>query len=350
MRCPLTRCESTTTQIQAGRPIPGTLNPWSQHTAISSMPLPVDEMTSSTDHLTTLPSELLQAIASYLFATHEPDKALQSIIGQRTASAQPHDLESLAATCRILRNEVNNWALHFLLEHRRITGYAAPESAEKAKPKRPKKSQPSSATLGTNFLRISKSAGLLSWSEKKCVFCGKTSARSAIMMNGLKCCKECDKVEWKDKITKTDATKEYDLKDHQLLPQRQKAGPILRNVFKELGIPRLRYGTYVCQGGTTTMFMREDVRKFAEQVHGGLREHLAQRELQRAKLKKTREANKERRAEEQAARVVAEAREAQRKAGLAAANRQGAAMEMVEISDDEDVGVANAMDDVILIE
>ena len=298
---------------------------------------------SPIDHLTTLPSELLQNIASYLFATHEPNIAYSNNDSKRGGRkvAKLQDLDRLAATCHTLRNEVMDWAHHFLIEHRSITSYN--NTLTFLKSKAAKKARP---TLGPNYLRRNKTVGLLPWSAQRCNFCGKRSARSAIMMSGLKCCSDCDKKEWSDKITKTDAMKEFDLKDYQLLPH---LDPEKTNRFRNLGIPRLRYGTYICQGGVTTMFMREDVRRFAEQVHGGLREHMAQRAAQREKLKKTREKNKEKRAADKAAKEVRDAAEARWKAGHAAAERQ-AMNELVEISDDEGFGDGNNMEHFILIE
>ncbi|KAI5362639.1 hypothetical protein Slin14017_G063200 [Septoria linicola] len=293
------------------------------------------------DHLTALPSELIQNIASFLFATHELDKALY------VPHERQHDLERLAGTCRALRHEVNTWAQHFLLQHKAITKYKPPRSTEKTNSKGDKKGartaknpqQDQSATFAANSLRHSArhSQGLLSWSSRKCVFCGKSSSRSAILMNGLKCCRECDTLHWPDKVTRTDARKEFDLKDHHLLPHRHQTGPLIGNIFKNLGIPRLRYGMYLCQGIPAMMFMRQDVARLAEMVHGDLKGHLEQRQAQREKLKATKEANAEKRKDAASARAAAEASKAQRNAARAAEER-ATMEELVVISDDEDFG------------
>lgn len=97
-------------------------------------------------------------------------------------------------------------------------------------------------------------------------------------MNGLRCCRTCDREQWPEKITKTDALKKYSLKEHQLLPGQHHAKKLL-TLFP--GLPILRYGTYFSAGVLTTMFLKEDVEAFAELAHGDLRGHLQKREVAR---------------------------------------------------------------------
>lgn len=238
------------------------------------------------DHLTTLPSELLHIIIGYLFPSHEPelDRQLEEI--SRPDSKQDnkqasYSLDFLAATCRTLRAEVNTWARVFLTQHGDITKYK-PFKTAKLQSQR-------------NFLRGR--GGLLTWAGKHCVFCGKASNRHAILMNGLCCCSVCDKNQWPDKITKTDAKNRYDLKDHHLLPHHHSAGKLL---VKHPGLPKVRYGIYISSNVETTMFLKKDVEALAELAHGDLKAHLEKRQTEREERKRRMKATKARNAEEAA--------------------------------------------------
>lgn len=144
------------------------------------------------DHLSSLAPELQHMIFDHLLPSHEPDKAFDDL--DRAPPPTPktkkqpntHPLDYLAATSKALRDEVNEWALHFLAQHKEITKYRHFKT-EKIQQRR-------------DFLRGRH--GLLTWMERHCVFCGNKSSRSAILMNGLRCCKKCDKEQWPDKITK----------------------------------------------------------------------------------------------------------------------------------------------------
>jgi hypothetical protein len=208
------------------------------------------------DHFSSLPPEVTQQIASYLYATHLPDKAYTSNPSAATIST---DLLSLAFTSKTLHQHTNNWAHHFLHQYRAVTKYKDYKTAQAAARQRPLRE-------------------LLQWSSKCCVFCGKKSARSAILMNGLRCCRTCDREQWPEKITKTEAIKKYKLKEHQLLPSQHHAKKLLT---LHPGLPMLRYGTYFSAGVLTTMFLKDDVEAYAELAHGDLKGHLKKREVAR---------------------------------------------------------------------
>jgi len=208
------------------------------------------------DHLSSLPPEVTQQIASYLYATHLPDKAYTPNPSAATIST---DLLSLASASKTLHQHTNNWAHHFLHQYRAVTKYKDYKTAQAAARQRPLRE-------------------LLQWSSKNCVFCGKKSARSAILMNGLRCCRTCDREQWPEKITKTEAIKKYKLKEHQLLPSQHHAKKLLT---LHPGLPMLRYGTYFSAGVLTTMFLKDDVEAFAELAHGDLKGHLKKREVAR---------------------------------------------------------------------
>ena len=247
----------------------------------------VDLTVEPKNHLAPLPTELLHMIIGYLFPNHEPDKAFESdstdLDKSRPAS---HSLDFLAATCRSLRGEVNSWARVFLIQHRDITKYKSLKTAK--------------LQAQRNFLRGR--GGLLAWTEKHCVFCGKPSSRSAILMNGLRCCNACDKIQWPEKITKSDARRVFDLKDHHLLPHLHSAGKLL---MKHPGLPKLRYGTYMSSNVPTTIFLKKDVGALARLAHGDLKAHLAKRQADREERSRKLQATKARR-EEENARWIAE--------------------------------------------
>jgi hypothetical protein len=218
------------------------------------------------DYFTALPPEVTQQIASYLYASHIPDKAYYPNSSAATISI---DLLNLASTSKTLHQQTNNWAHHFLHQYRTVTKYKDYKTAQAAARQRPLRE-------------------LLQWSSKNCVFCGKKSSRSAILMNGLRCCRTCDREQWSEKITKTEAIKKYNLKEHQLLPSQHHAKKLLT---LHPGLPMLRYGTYFSAGVLTTMFLKDDVETFAELAHGDLKGHLKKREVarqERVKMQKER--------------------------------------------------------------
>ena len=217
------------------------------------------------DHLTTLPSEILQNIASYLYATHIPDKAfielgLRHIDELPSPTAFPPDLPNLSLTCKRLYHQTNEWARHILLRHHPITKTKTNTNPAK-KTKKTKHHPPAPTPLTI----------LLHWTAQNCVFCNRASrSRSAILMNGLRCCHKCDEREWPDKITAREAKEQY------------------RTFAAEVpqGLPhvRLRYGTHVSsRGACEAVYARGDLEAFtrANRVvfDEGLRKMASAREL-----------------------------------------------------------------------
>lgn len=221
---------------------------------------------SGREHITRLPSELLHIIFNYLFVRHYPNK----VLGGRTeahdvpkayATARySHPLDFVAATCRTLRSEANDWGIHFLVQHKDVTRFTSPKRKK-----------------DHTFNMLRGRTGLLSWAERHCIFCGRTSARSAILINGLRCCAKCDKAQWPDKITKTDARENFDLRDEHLLPHRPHGTVLADKIEAKFpdGLPRIHYGAYIQQGGVTVMFLKKDVERLARLYHGDLEAHLA---------------------------------------------------------------------------
>ncbi|KAK0277488.1 E1 ubiquitin-activating protein [Friedmanniomyces endolithicus] len=173
----------------------------------------------------------------------------------------PHALYQLASACRGLDKQLQSWAQHWLKSHAVITKY-----------KQSHDTQP-----GRRFL--TGKHGLLFWIKRRCVFCGKQTHRSAILANGLRCCIACDQWQWPDKITKTQAKEEYDLREHHLFP-RYHHHPSYAKLAK-LGIPSgiivPRYGTCQVDNVMTTMFLLSDVQRLAEAIHGNYEMYVARR-------------------------------------------------------------------------
>lgn len=235
------------------------------------------------DCFTALPSELLHMIFDCMLLHHEADKALRSAPGARDLPCS-HPLDKLAATCTLLRGEINSWAVSVLTKYSSVTGKNRQNLRQKQNRKKLGKgaaarSPPSNALRGRT--------GLLSWVQKHCVFCGKASRRRAIFVNGLGCCSACDLKQWPGKITKTVAKSDYDLENHHLRPKWSTT----------TGLPKIRYGTYKTMGSVASMFLRSEVEMVARLVHADLEAHLAHRQERREATTRKRE---EKRAERMA--------------------------------------------------
>ena len=226
------------------------------------------------DHLNSLPPELVHMIISYLFPTHKPDIAFEDHRDNTHLLKSQQPLEFLAATCRTLRAEVNDWAETFLRQHQDITRYQASVARTKGAPRQ-------------NWLRGR--GGLLWWSERNCVFCRKATKKTAIFMNALHCCQQCDDVHWPKKITKTAAIQEFHLTGHHLLPHRERTPIPAKLRMKGLGgLPTLKYGTLMTAGVPTTLFLSKEVEALARVVHGDLEAHLAKRKVEKQERREKR--------------------------------------------------------------
>jgi hypothetical protein len=199
------------------------------------------------DHLTPLPHEIIQNISSWLYAAHIPDRELHRIDGHYSGipykQSHTRDLANLSRTSKLLYQQTNAWAHLFLHSHRDITKYRIFKT--------PKAAAKQQAALQK----------LLQWSVRHCVFCGKTSQREAILMNGLHCCRRCDREQWPDKITETQASKELGLTKHRDVVLRNSTTVVGQRQAQRL---KLRYGTYFCMGVCTTMYLRKDVEAYVE--------------------------------------------------------------------------------------
>lgn len=212
---------------------------------------------SMEDHLSTLPIEITHMICDYLLPDHNPYAYSSSDIETPHPSNNP--ILQLSRTNRTLQASAQSWAFSFLNKHASITGYKPMIDGKKQRERK--------------FLCMQRGT-VFSWLQNHCVFCGKISARVAIMMNGFRCCMACDREQWPDKITRSEAKANFGLKDRHL--------PLSVDEERSSGWPMLRYGRYVSFGTLTTMYMKADVKKLAERVHGDLEVFGRKRDEERA--------------------------------------------------------------------
>ena len=236
-----------------------------------------------------------------------------------------HPLDYLAATCKLLQAEVMEFAKTFLRQHKDITRYKV--STIRSKTYKPQ----------TRWLRGR--GGLLWWADRNCIFCGKATTRTAILMNGFHCCRDCDETQWPNKITKSAAREEYHLTDHHLLPHQQRTPISARMLARHPGgPPMLRYGTCMTVGVPTTFFLRKDVEALARLAHGDLKAHLERRKVEREersrKIRATKASNYQKALEAQRAREVAQA-VAGARAAVSSTAGSSAARPIVVVDDDE---------------
>jgi hypothetical protein len=171
-------------------------------------PMEIDLNDQSQGPLNKLPTELFHRICEYLFPTHNPNYVIMepndpSFVDPYKTPRCSHPLDYLAATGKDFRYKINGWASHKARQYRNIADLEHNRL----------RSLRSNILLGHNLLRH-KSAGLLTWSETCCVFCGEETLRSAVFMNGLRCCKDCDDQQW----TKFDPETDLYVPFHKLQP------------------------------------------------------------------------------------------------------------------------------------
>lgn len=77
-------------------------------------------------------------------------------------------------------------------------------------------------------------------------------------MNGLGCCQKCDKEQWPDKITKTEAKTKFLLDDEHLF---------LWGSARPDEWPTCRFGVYTVNGGNCMLFLRKEVERLARAVY-----------------------------------------------------------------------------------
>ncbi|KAI9800278.1 MAG: hypothetical protein M1833_003392 [Piccolia ochrophora] len=118
-------------------------------------------------------------------------------------------------------------------------------------------------------------SGTINGVRKRCAFCGAISKRRAIFNSNLFCCKVCDANNW-DLVTMTDAITKYHVPRQSLFGQGD------RSQLKFLP----RRACFMSTSGWTTMFMKDDIIRLAELLHGDLNAFKKEREAWLAIRKK----------------------------------------------------------------
>ncbi|GAB7352465.1 hypothetical protein MBLNU459_g2873t1 [Dothideomycetes sp. NU459] len=217
----------------------------------------------ATNRLDSLPIELLHQICSYLFLKHDPMR------GYRSGDLRYDDpMIHLAACNRTLLGAVESFSRTLLTQWQPITNFKG-------------------SMVKDPDGNVTHRGLLYAWKRRHCVFCGKSSMRKAVLCTGLGCCAKCDKAQWPDKLTKTNAKKEYHLTDEQLLPEQARIR--IRHGMTETqpSLPAIRFGTYKVDGTVATMFLRADVERLAAAVHGDFQAHMAARQAKAEARKKS---------------------------------------------------------------
>ena len=203
------------------------------------------------DRLTTLPPELQHLMFDYLLVNHIPDAALYLPDSARHRK-RLHDLDKLAATCRVLRTQLNLWADHWLISHASITKYKRFKTHKRQQ---------------TRKLLRGRGA-LLNWLEIHCMFCGKLcTARNAVFVSELRCCAACDDEQW-PKIPMEAAKKAYGLQDYHLRPDKHFSPSMARHMPKIRHRSHTSWFTGAGDGIPTTIFLVDDVVGLARKLRG----------------------------------------------------------------------------------
>ncbi|GAB7338724.1 hypothetical protein MBLNU457_5440t2 [Dothideomycetes sp. NU457] len=182
----------------------------------------------------------------------------------------------------------------------------------------------------TSFVRAEY---LLGWIHHACVFCGIPQVdRRAVFANNLACCSDCDHDEWRDRIGQTEAKKTYNLTDAHLFDY----------VNRPTHWPVLRFGPDYKNHSITIFFLREDLERLADAVHGDWKSHVNERKRKAAQRKEKMIQNKRKHIESgncpgvDGCRYCIDVREADQDAGARSRTATRRRIEYSEIPDDDE--------------
>jgi hypothetical protein len=252
-----------------------------QHNEMTSS-LPVAPVTRDADHLTTLSSEILTQIASYLLPPRAPISvhttlgvsalasrykavshpsvapACRTLWTRDLSIAKRHHLIKLSLTCRRLHATVQAVAHTFLHKHSALYGFQLLREQEGKR----------------DCLSI-----LLDWLDSYCAFCGLLLrqvplAPGVMVANGFLCCEECQPKHWGVTIPMQEALECCDLHEGMLVPP-PGGTPTVRPVRKLIDLDTSR-------GFWNMWIPRDDLRGMAQAVHGPRwKEHLTKKLCER---------------------------------------------------------------------
>ncbi|KAK3070968.1 hypothetical protein LTR53_009505 [Teratosphaeriaceae sp. CCFEE 6253] len=221
---------------------------------------PVDEELS---FISTLPSETLDQVLSYLVLDHDPERGVKARAHGTGYKNPPHVLLSLACMSRLFRAHVESFSRRELLrkkdDYRHVT-----RSEKDAKCRRSARLRAKSP-VDTRCYR----AELVQYLQAHCIACHERTKRRATMASGVACHRWCEDDAFADTIQLTEALRDYDLRDYMLLKTR-KPGPRSKHRY----LPAITYGSHIAGLGyplgvcVSYRFYRKDVRMIARLVHG----------------------------------------------------------------------------------
>jgi hypothetical protein len=190
--------------------------------------------------LDSLPQEILHEICFYVSPV--------LIHSTRRSLTSNHPLLALSRVNRTLHAATEGFSRHQLQKLRTRFNYLKPNVFGKA-------------PYRLSYLRFVRD---------RCAFCGNKTVCTARVFNHIRCCRSCDNRKWPDKITLTYARTTYALKEDLLMS-------------------RCNWGSYMCHGVWTRMFLERQVKALAREVHGDLEKWMAEREKKRQVRKDKRE-------------------------------------------------------------
>ncbi|KAF2460890.1 hypothetical protein BDY21DRAFT_333738 [Lineolata rhizophorae] len=185
--------------------------------------------------LDTLPAEVSDNILSYLIGPYV------AVGKSRSAKDiyRTHPFNNLAATCKSLRTSVESYCQHIL---HRYMGHVRGLPPKDARRKR---------DLSYRMMWIKLVRG-------RCIFCRKGTQMGALFYPEISCCRACDRKEYPNKITLTDAKSACNLSTDQLTA---KALVVEGHRFF-----RPRFCRANLNGVFTTLFFRDEVEKLSGEM------------------------------------------------------------------------------------
>ncbi|KAK5699377.1 hypothetical protein LTR17_023307 [Elasticomyces elasticus] len=225
---------------------------------------PIDE---NKDFINAMPPEMLDRILLYCVLDHEPELALKTEQNGKTRKQASHVLLSLAAMSTTFRDCVESFCLRQLRNNRHVTHFKTTRLNKlvRRSTRLAGMPRPDNRVYRTEYLWFLHNC---------CVKCNKLNSHTAVMLNKVVCCKQCETGLGKT-ICLTEALRNYELRDYMLVPTRT-PGPRA----KHTNLPLIPYGTK--KSGTALgigncisyHFYLKDVKRIANLVHKDLAAHL----------------------------------------------------------------------------
>ncbi|KAK3721010.1 hypothetical protein LTR37_003300 [Vermiconidia calcicola] len=234
------------------------------------------------DFISSMPSEILENILSYLILDHDPERGFKMKEQGGKFQEQTHVLLSLSAMSRHFRAHVDSFCQRHLMKHKDIYHFKTDDEIDELRGRKPRRRSDRLKAKPNQETRVYR-MDLIRALQSSCIGCGRYAGHRATMANGVACCQRCDRSALGTHMTLTDALRQYDLRDWMLLKSR-KPGPRA----KHTNLPMVSYGTVrtglMWAGACTSYhFFQRDVNRIAQLVHGDVEEHMEKKRRERSK-------------------------------------------------------------------